>query len=114
MSENFEVMVCVGTGLAGYAHTVHHMDVAEGQAVTISVNGRDYVAVVMPEQELPIQVVTWTDTQGEDNITLSPPGVLVDAALLSPRGRCDTCGAPCDPETGDCTRDPGHQTAIEG
>jgi hypothetical protein len=31
-----------------------------------------------------------------------------------PRGRCDTCGAPCADDTGDCTSDPTHETALEG
>jgi hypothetical protein len=29
-----------------------------------------------------------------------------------PRGRCDTCGAPCSPGEGDCTADPAHETAL--
>lgn len=28
------------------------------------------------------------------------------------RGRCDTCGSPCDADTGDCTRDPAHPVAL--
>ncbi len=31
-----------------------------------------------------------------------------------PRGRCDTCGAPCSPDEGTCTADPAHQTALTG
>jgi hypothetical protein len=31
-----------------------------------------------------------------------------------PRGRCDTCGAPCSPDEGACTADPAHQTALTG
>lgn len=33
---------------------------------------------------------------------------------LLPRGRCDTCGAPCSPDEGTCTADPAHQTALTG
>jgi hypothetical protein len=29
-----------------------------------------------------------------------------------PRGRCDTCGAPCSPDEGGCTADPAHETAL--
>lgn len=30
-----------------------------------------------------------------------------------PRGRCDTCGAPCSPDEGACTADPEHETALD-
>lgn len=29
-----------------------------------------------------------------------------------PRGRCDTCGAPCDDKAGFCTEDPDHVVAL--
>jgi hypothetical protein len=31
-----------------------------------------------------------------------------------PRGRCDTCGAPCSPDEDTCTADPAHQTVLTG
>lgn len=31
-----------------------------------------------------------------------------------PRGRCDTCGAPCDDDTGECTSDATHPVALTG
>lgn len=34
-----------------------------------------------------------------------------ELASLSPHGRCDTCGAPCDSHG--CTRDRAHLTAVE-
>lgn len=30
-----------------------------------------------------------------------------------PRGRCDTCGAPCDDDEGLCTADQTHEVAKE-
>lgn len=28
------------------------------------------------------------------------------------RGRCDTCGAPCDDDSGECTNDPSHEVTV--
>jgi hypothetical protein len=30
-----------------------------------------------------------------------------------PRGRCDTCGSPCDEKEGTCTTNPEHEVALE-
>jgi hypothetical protein len=36
-----------------------------------------------------------------------------ESGQFLPRGRCDTCGAPCDSEEGFCTEDRSHKTAID-
>lgn len=36
-----------------------------------------------------------------------------EAATESVRGRCDTCGAPCADDTGECTRDRTHAVALD-
>lgn len=37
--------------------------------------------------------------------------VSADGSPL-PRGRCDTCGAPCDADTGECTAERNHPVAL--
>ncbi len=54
-------------------------ELPDGWALTVEVNGREYVGVSMPEPDVhPIEVVTWRDEAGEDNVTHTPPGVPVN------------------------------------
>lgn len=52
-------------------------------------------------------------TREETVDAVQPVDETVDAnGEWYPRGRCDTCGSPCDAETGDCTGTAWHVTAI--
>ncbi|SDT74204.1 hypothetical protein [Actinoplanes derwentensis] len=52
-----------------------HLD--EDAALTVEVDGREYVGVVMAYEDRPVQVVIWPDENGEDNETFTSPGVPV-------------------------------------
>jgi hypothetical protein len=57
-------------------HADFHLD--EDAALTVEVDGREYVGVLMAYDDRPIQVVIWPDEDGEDNTTFTPPGVPVE------------------------------------
>lgn len=44
-------------------------------AVTVEVDGREFAGVRMPEEDNPTSVIYWRDADGEDNVTVYPPGV---------------------------------------
>jgi hypothetical protein len=62
----------------------HVFDLPPEWAFTVEVDGREYVGVIMADDEHPVQVVYWPDEQGEDNVTVSPPGVPVPEASTAP------------------------------
>jgi hypothetical protein len=101
----------------------HQLDLPPGFALTVDVDGREYVGVIMADDERPVQVVYWRDEHGEDNVTISPPGVPVDNAPADPAvqrrvtldnfGTCiDAVDRPGDPDNaimlGHAHKIPGH------
>lgn len=46
-------------------------------ALTVEVDDREYVGVRMADDDTPVQVVYWPDEEGDDNVTVTPPGVPV-------------------------------------
>lgn len=46
-------------------------------ALTVEIGGRGYVGVRRADDNPLVQVVYWPDETGDDNVTLTPPGVPV-------------------------------------
>jgi hypothetical protein len=50
-------------------------NLSDGGAITVELDGREYVGVRTAEHDRPVQVVIWPDETGDDNHTFTPPGV---------------------------------------
>ena len=65
----------------------HQLYLPPDWALTVEVDGREYVGVLMADDHHPVQVMYWPDEHGENNVTVSPPGVPVANASTAPTTR---------------------------
>lgn len=71
--------------VSGSGDVSAEFELSDGDALTVEVGGREYVGVVMPDPDNTdaVQVVVWPDSDGDDNVTFTPPGVPVPGARAS-------------------------------
>jgi hypothetical protein len=61
--------------IASSAREEAQFSLPPGWALIVEIDDREYVGLIMADGDYPVQVVYWLDQHGEDNVTVSPPGV---------------------------------------